>query len=300
MSQGKKKAKTGWSRREFLRTAGVAVATIAFPEIIISCGPQSNVAPTAAIPKPRKGASIRLLQWTSFVKPADAEFKRQAAEWGDANGVTVAIETVTGDQLQPKTAAAVEANSGPDIIQMQYGWPQLYTDACLDVSNEVNILIGKLGKPDPVNEAFCKVNGTWRAIPYTVVPNAWTYRTDYFTQAGVTSFPTTWDELAAAAAKLKTTGKSISQTDGHAYGDSLTMWNPVLWGYGGKEVNADQLQGDARRHQVGARGRQSRLCGASRVARPRQQPGLSRRPYQRDAERGQHLHPGENRVPPLH
>ena len=239
MAQGSKKGKSGWSRRKFLQTAGVAAATIAFPEIIISCGPQSSSTPTAAIPKPRKGASIRLLQWTSFVKPADAEFVRQCTEWGDANGVTVAVERVTGDQLQPKTAAAVEASSGPDIIQMQYGWPQLYTDACLDVSNEVNILIGKLGKPDAVNEAFCKVNGTWRAMPYTVVPNAWTYRTDYFTQAGVTSFPTTWDELAAAAAKLKTTGKSISQTDGHAYGDSLTMWNPVLWGYGGKEVNAD-------------------------------------------------------------
>src|SRR5258708_36647856 len=239
MAKAKKKAKTGWSRRKFLQTAGVAASTIAFPEIIISCGPQSSPTPTASIPKPRKGASIRLLQWTSFVKPADAEFKRQAAEWGDANGVTVAIETVTGDQLQPKTAAAVEAGSGPDIIQMQYGWPQLYTDSWLAVSNEVNLLISKLGKPDPVNEALCKVNGVWRAIPYTVVPNAWTYRTDYFQQAGVSSFPTTWDELTAAAAKLKGTGKPISQTDGHAYGDSLTMWNPVLWGYGGKEVNAD-------------------------------------------------------------
>src|SRR5438128_10832536 len=153
MPHRKRRAKSGWPRRDFLRTAGVAAAAIAFPEIIISCGPQSGGTPTAAIPKPRKGASIRLLQWTSFVKPADAEFKRQAAEWGTANGVTVAIETVTGDQLQPKTAAAAEANYGPDIIQMQYGWPQLYTDACLDVTNECNIQISKLGKPDPNNQA---------------------------------------------------------------------------------------------------------------------------------------------------
>src|SRR5438552_6290307 len=179
------------------------MASSACTEVCIALGLLSMGAPTATMPTPRKGASIRLLQWTSFVRPADAECKRQAAEWGDANGVTVAIETVTGDQLQPKTAAAVEAGSGPDIIQMQYGWPQLYTDACLDVSNEVNILIGKLGKPDPVNEAYCKVNGTWRAIPYTIVPNAWTYRTDYFQQAGVTTFPKTWDELTTAAAKLK-------------------------------------------------------------------------------------------------
>src|SRR5437879_13087629 len=135
MSQGNKKAKSGWSRRKFLRTAGVAAGPIAFPEIIISCGPQSSGTPTASVPKPRKGASIRLLQWTSFVKQADAEFKRQAAEWGTANGVTVAIETVTGDQLQPKTAAATEANAGPDTIRTQYAWPHLYTNSCVDLTN---------------------------------------------------------------------------------------------------------------------------------------------------------------------
>src|SRR5919108_1260212 len=232
MQKGNRKpAKSGWSRRDFLKTTGVAVATLAFPEIILSCGGSTPTTTTTKIPVARKGASIRLLQWTSFVKPADAEFIRQAKAWGDANGVTVAVETVTGDQLQPKTAAAVEAGSGPDIIQMQYGWPHLYTDSCLDVTNEVNILKGKLGSVDPVNDAFCKVDGVYRAIPYTIVPNAWTYRTDYFQQAGVSTFPKTWDDLTAAAAKLKTTGKPISQTDGHAYGDSLTMWNPVLWGY---------------------------------------------------------------------
>jgi multiple sugar transport system substrate-binding protein len=123
---------------------------------------------------------------------------------------------------------------------MQYGWPYLYTNSCLDVTNEVNILKGKLGKVHSVNEAFCKVNGTWRAIPYTQVPNAWSWRTDYFGRAGLTSFPKTWDDLAAAAKKLAdATGKPIAQTVGHAYGDSLTMWNPVLWGFGGKEVTED-------------------------------------------------------------
>src|SRR5260370_20657925 len=101
MAQGKR-AKLGWSRRDFLKTAGVAAATLAFPEIIISCGTQSSSTPPAAIPTPRKGASIRLLQWTSFVKPADAELTRQATEWGAANAVTAAIERVTRDQPHPK------------------------------------------------------------------------------------------------------------------------------------------------------------------------------------------------------
>src|SRR6266542_608915 len=123
---------------------------------------------------------------------------------------------------------------------MQYGWPHLYTEACEDVSNEVNLLKQRLGAVATVNDAFSKVEGKYRAVPFTVVPNAWTYRTDYFQKAGITSFPKTWDEFTQACSKLKTAGvPPIAQTDGHAYGDSLTMWNPLLWGYGGKEVNAD-------------------------------------------------------------
>jgi len=134
----------------------------------------------------------------------------------------------------------VTAGSGPDIIQMQYGWPHLYTQACEDVTNEVNLLKQRLGAVAPVNDAFCKVDGVYRAVPYTVVPNAWSWRTDYFQKAGLTAFPKTWDEFTQAAAKLKAAGvPPISQTDGHAYGDSLTMWNPVLWSFGGKEVNVD-------------------------------------------------------------
>lgn len=230
-----------WDRRRFLKAAGLLVAGSSILPVLEACGGgSSSGTASTSVPKPRKGASIRLLQWVSFVKQADAEFIRQGKEFGDKYGVNVSIETITADQLQAKTAAAVEAKSGPDIIQMQYAWPHLYTSQCEDVTNEVNILKAKIGQVQAVNDAFCKVDGVYRAVPYTVVPNAWTYRTDYFKTAGISSFPKTWDDFAAAAAKLKAAGvPPLAQTDGHAYGDSLSMWNPVLWAYGGKEANAD-------------------------------------------------------------
>jgi len=229
----------GWTRRRFLKTAGAATAAVAVGSVLGASG-GGTAAAAAALPKPRAGARIRLLQWNSFVGVADAELKRQAKEFSDANGCTVEIETVSGDQLQPRTVAAVAAGDGPDIIQMQYGWPHLYTASTVTVTNEVNYLIERLGKVHPVNEAYCKVRGEWRAIPYTQVPNAWSYRTDYFEKAGITSFPKTWDDLIVAGEKVaKATGKPIAQTVGHAYGDSLTMWNPVLWGFGGQEVTKD-------------------------------------------------------------
>ncbi len=232
----------GWTRRRFLQTAGAATAAVAADSVLAAFGggPPAALAAPFTPPKPRAGARIRLLQWNSFVRVADDELRRQAKEFGEANGVTVAIETVSGDQLQPRTVAAVAAGDGPDIIQMQYGWPHLYTASTVNVTNEVNILIQRLGKVHPVNEALCKVGGQWRAIPYTQVPNAWNYRTDYFQKAGVTSFPKTWDELIVVGKKVAdATGKPIAQTVGHAYGDSLTMWNPVLWGFGGQEVDKD-------------------------------------------------------------
>jgi multiple sugar transport system substrate-binding protein len=221
----------------------VAVGGLAAAPLLEACGGGSqgtSSTPSAKVPQARSGASIRLLQWVHFVPAADNEFIRQCNEFGSRYGVKVAVERITADQLQTKTAAAVEAGSGPDVIQMQYGWPHLYNSQCEDVTNEVNILKQKLGSVATVNDSFCEVNGAYRAVPFTVVPNAWTYRTDYFQKAGLSGWPKTWDQFAEAAGKLKAAGlPPIAQSVGHAYGDSLTMWNPVLWSHGGKEVNAD-------------------------------------------------------------
>jgi ABC-type glycerol-3-phosphate transport system substrate-binding protein len=234
-----------WSRRDFLRTSSLAAAGLAAGPLLAACGGSgsstaASPAPAGAIPKPRPGAKIQLLQWNSFVPAADEEIRRQAKAFSDANNVEVTIQTVTGDQLQPKTAAAVEAGSGPDIIQMQYGWPHLYDTACLDVGDVVAILKDKLGAINQVNDAFCKVNGKYLAVPYAQVPNAWTYRTDLWQQAGFTSFFKTWDELAADGKQLKSKNlPPIAVSLGHAYGDAITMWYPVLWDFGGREVSSD-------------------------------------------------------------
>jgi len=233
-----------WDRREFLKQAGLAAGSLAMgPALLEACGGSSNPTATstgAAIPKPRAGAKVQLLQWTSFVPAADDEIKRQAAEFSSANNVTVTIQTVSGDQLQPKTAAAVEAGSGPDIIQMQYGWPHLYDTACLDVSDMVSALKSQLGSVNAVNDAFCKVGSKYLAIPYCQVPNAWSYRTDLWSAAGLSNYFTSWDELAADGKQLKDKGQPpIAVSLGHAYGDAITMWYPVLWDFGGREVSPD-------------------------------------------------------------
>src|SRR2546430_16366350 len=160
------------TRRKFLGAAGLAASGLAAGPLLEACGGGSATTgstPTT-VPTPRAGASVRLLQWVHFVPAADTEVIRPCNEVGDRYNVKVAVERITADQLQTKTAAAVEAGSGPDIIQMQYGWPHLYTSQSEDVTNDVNILKQQLGAVASVNDAFCKVDGVYRAVPYTIVP----------------------------------------------------------------------------------------------------------------------------------
>src|SRR5438309_1086051 len=72
-----------WTRRRFLQTAGAATAAVAADSVLsaYSVSKPAAAAPLTTPPKPRAGARIRLLQWNSFVRAADAELRRQAKEW---------------------------------------------------------------------------------------------------------------------------------------------------------------------------------------------------------------------------
>lgn len=247
-------------RRKFLRNSAFAVAGFTLGAAgLAACGdatatpaPASTAAGSAATTAAggataASGASstkqfsgeLRLLQWVSFVPAADEELKRQADEWGKKNNVKVTIEAIPGNDVQPKTVAAIEAKAGPDIIQMDYNWPWLYETALVDMTKEYNELKTKFGGFFPFLEVNSVVNGTPRALPYCVVPGAWVYRKSWFKDAGFDKFPENWDQFLDAGKKLKAAGHPILQTMGQTFGDSPGMWYSFLWEHGGKEVLED-------------------------------------------------------------
>jgi len=83
------------------------------------------------------------------------------------------------------------------------------------------------------------VKGRWRAIPYNILPNAHSYRTDWFAEIGVKKFPETWDEYRRVGKQLKERGHPFGQALGHSFGDPATFVYPFLWSFGGKEVESD-------------------------------------------------------------
>lgn len=224
----------GWSRRRFLRSAGHAAGA--------SLLGGSAIALMACEKKPpgKKAARrIHLLQWSNFIKEADIEIRRQAEEFEAQAGVAVTVETINANDLNARATAAVESGHGPDIIQFFANQPHLYAGGLTDV-DELAEEVGQLhgGYYDNAVEA-AKVDGRWKAVPYNIVGGAFAYRKDKFEELGIERFPDTWDELLTVGRRLKQAGMPIGQTLGHTFGDAPGFCYPLLWGFGGKEREAD-------------------------------------------------------------
>jgi multiple sugar transport system substrate-binding protein len=65
------------------------------------------------------------------------------------------------------------------------------------------------------------------------------WRTDWFKEIGITKFPDTWEELYEAGKKLKAKDHPFGCELGHGFGDNHGWLYPLLWSYGGHEVEHD-------------------------------------------------------------
>ena len=89
---------------------------------------------------------------------------------------------------------------------------------------------------------YAKVNtiagGHWIGVPQFIISWAITYREDWFKEHGV-KYPETWDEFRAAGSVLKAKGKPFGQAFGHSINDPNNWCYPLVWMWGGMEVDKD-------------------------------------------------------------
>lgn len=217
----------GMTRRTLLTTTrrvGLALAATA------GLGYLDGKAPAFAQAK-----TLHILEWSSFVKEADAVRDEQAAEFGKQAGVKVTIEHINANDIPARATAAIEGRKGPDILQLLNNYPHLYAEGLEDHTSLVAELGGEQLYPF-IREAV-HVDKVYRGVPYFFGGGANTYRKDIFQKAGIDTVPNTWDEMLAAGKKLKKLGMPIGQTLGHTFGDAPGFAYPLLWSFGGKEVD---------------------------------------------------------------
>ncbi len=229
-------------------TSAPAAALTAVPTAAAAAKPTTAAGPTAAAgatpaaqataPANLQGAIVSLLQWNHFIPTADPFFKQQVADWGRQTGVNASVETINANDLVSRFTAALQGQSGPTIFQMQYLSPHSFADGLYDLTDMAKEIEPQYGKfYDQVNTS-ATVDGKYRAIPYAIFGNAFVYRKDYFQQAGA-NVPQTWDDFHDVVKKLAAIGKPVGQTFAQTFGDAPTFFYPVMWAYGGKEVEDD-------------------------------------------------------------
>jgi multiple sugar transport system substrate-binding protein len=213
----------GLTRRKFVETTAIAGAAVAAAPFL------GGKAPAYA-----QARKVHYLQWTSFVPAADVEIDRQAEEFTKATGIEMTVEKINQNDMAARITAAVESGSGADVIQMNANQPHLFANGLAEHDELVQEILG-----DEVYEwAFgaATVDGVARGVPAFNIANAIVYRKDVFDELGL-AVPNTWDEYLEVGRELKNNNLPVGQTLGHTFGDAPTFCYPLMWSFGGQEVD---------------------------------------------------------------
>jgi multiple sugar transport system substrate-binding protein len=221
-----RRGESGITRREFVRSAGLAAGMAAGGLGI------EGILGARKAPAYLRGTAIHFLLWKNFSLPADVEIVRQGTEWGKQSNVDVRIEQINGNDIPARAAAALESNQGPDIIQFFHNWQNQSADRLVDVTDICSSLESKYGGFIDYAKAHAMLKGRFNAVPHTVVPNIFVARVSYMKAAGTASWPRTWEELRREGKKWKAAGRPIGQTLGHTFGDAVDFAYPYLWSFG--------------------------------------------------------------------
>jgi multiple sugar transport system substrate-binding protein len=195
---------------------------------------------TGQAPAYAQAATVHWLRWNDFVPACDQLLRQKIfPEAEKALGIKVNFETVNANDLQPRITSAIQSGAGPDILMLFNNHPHLYKASLVDLSDVVE----EVGKAQngyyAVSKGNCSSEGKWMAMPMALIAAMNAYRKSSFAEVGYNEFPKTWDEYRDAGKKLKAKGLPIGQALGQSFGDPPTFAYPLLWAFGGAEVDAD-------------------------------------------------------------
>lgn len=216
------------TRRDLLKATGAAAAGA-------GVGMFGGRAPAFA-----QERTVHVVQWSHFIPDADVLSKQQAEEFEKATKVKVRLEFINANDIPARATAAVYSKAGADVFQLNWNQPWLYEGGLIDHGK----LAAELHKDRiyPFMKEAAVVDGVWRGIPYYSIGNAHAYRRDWFSELklrdpNTPNYKFTYDEYLKHGIKLKKAGHPYGVTLGHTFGDAPANCYPLLWAFGGREVD---------------------------------------------------------------
>jgi multiple sugar transport system substrate-binding protein len=228
------------SRRRFTMLAGSAVVGLALE----ACSANTSTAPSSGGGGSGTGGgsgktlNVYLSAQTSYPAQQKQWEARIAKEFKAQTGASVAFETYTaGTEEQQKIETSVVSGSGPDVYEIGTTFtPTAYASkSFVKVSGSGWAKVGGQARFTPSTLAMSGPSANDQiAVPFSSVPFVMAYNTKLFKAAGITSLPTTWDELIADAKKL-TRGSVFGL--GMDYKDSYNPWK-YIWMFASQNGNS--------------------------------------------------------------
>lgn len=161
-------------------------------------------------------------------KPNSGEtfWKGVVDEFQAANpNIKVDVQVINWNDIDKQVATMIQNGQVPDILQTG-DYSGFAKDGLLHKVDEV-LSPQVAGDLLPKFAEFGKVDGAAYGIPFVSSARALFYNKELFTKAGVAEPPKTWDELKAAAQKLKAAG--VSQPFGLPLGQEEAQAESFLW-----------------------------------------------------------------------
>ncbi|KZC97669.1 ABC transporter substrate-binding protein [Oceanibaculum pacificum] len=186
---------------------------------------------------PEKGAELRVLRWSAFVKGDEDSWIANTEKFTKETGVKVRIDKESWEDIRPKAAVAANVGSGPDIMFVWFDDPHQYPDKLLDVTDLADYLGKKYGGWYEGPASYAKRDGKFIGLPLATIGNAICYRESWMNEAGFKEFPKDTAGFLELCKALKAKGHPAGFAHGHAVGDGSNFAHWLLWSHGGRLVD---------------------------------------------------------------
>ncbi|WP_405806120.1 sugar ABC transporter substrate-binding protein [Streptomyces sp. NBC_00210] len=212
--------KTGFTR------AAAPLALFTLAALLTGCGGDSS------------SGSKKVTVW---MYPVIADPKANTAYWTQIekdfekaeSGTQLTIEQQPWENRDEKLATALSGGKGPDVVLLGPDQiPQYLSNGAIRPVD--GALKGTEGKFLPAALEAMKQNGKLYAAPIYHTVTTTLYNKKLLEKAGITKPPASWDEIKAAAPKLKQSGvAALDYSAGNEATQNLNFY-PLLWQAGGK------------------------------------------------------------------
>lgn len=152
--------------------------------------------------------------------------------------VEIAVEVLPWADRNTKLTTALAAGVGPDVGYLNADFvPQHAGDGNLEAVEDV--IADDADDFLENSRTNLSLDGTLYAVPALSTVTTAVFNAPLLEEAGVTEFPTTWDELLEIGPAVKETGKFLTSYAGSLESTLNLSYFPLLWQAGGEVLNED-------------------------------------------------------------